>query len=253
MLSPSLRNFYNRVFVVTAQGFDDRQESVRHELGEGDFEFVFGVNKDSTSKEEMIANGVYDETLAIKLDRRNKAMTLGHICCSLGHRNVYRQIVENGIERALIFEDDAVTLPVPESEIEASLQNIPRDAELIYWGWRGTTKPPPHFKLKNWLYKRQHDLGLLKYTHTMIDNLYPTDFNDHFMKAGKTFLTHSYSVTLSAAEKLLKLNTPIVLNADNALMFAVLSGDVRAYISKQQFFGQRSLESDDPISSLTQS
>jgi len=251
MLSPALRNFHDGVFVVTAPGFEERQESVCRELGEGNFEFIFGINRNSTSKEELTAQGIYDEARAIKLDRSSKPMSLGHVCCSIGHANVYRHMIKNGIERALIFEDDVITLPVDEATIEASISNSPQDAELIYWGWKGNLGPPVHASLKKWLYKRQNDLGLLKYSHTMIDNLYPSEFNDHFLVAGKTFLTHAYTVTLSAAKKLLNWNTPIALNSDNALMYAVLSGDVRAYVSKEQFFGQRSQSGDDPISSQT--
>jgi hypothetical protein len=87
----------------------------------------------------------------------------------------------------------------------------------------------------------------------MIDNLYPSDFNEHFYRAGKTFLAHSYTVTLSAARKLLEWNTPVVLNADNALMYAVLNGDVRAYLSKRQLFSQRSQVVGDQLLSYTQS
>jgi GR25 family glycosyltransferase involved in LPS biosynthesis len=84
---------------------------------------------ESTSKEELTAQGVYDEARAIKLDRSSKPMSLGHVCCSIGHANVYRHIIEKGIERALIFEDDVITLPVDEAVIEASISNAPEDAE----------------------------------------------------------------------------------------------------------------------------
>jgi hypothetical protein len=34
MLSPALKNFHDDVFVITAPGFEERQESARRELGE---------------------------------------------------------------------------------------------------------------------------------------------------------------------------------------------------------------------------
>jgi GR25 family glycosyltransferase involved in LPS biosynthesis len=252
MLSPALRNFHDGVFVVTAPGFEDRQLHMRRVLGEGNFEFVLGINKSETSKEKLIADGSYDESRAIELDRSGKPMTLGHICCSISHANVYRHICKNNIKTALIFEDDAVAMAVDEATVEDIVAKVPDDAELIYWGWKSDAEPP-HAGLKKWLYKRQHDLGLLSYSHTMIDNLFPSDFNDHFYRAGKTFLAHSYTVTLEAARKLLEWNTPVVLNADNALMYAVLNGDVRAYLSKRQLFGQRSQVVGDQLHSHTQS
>ena len=251
MLSPALKNFHDGVFVITAPGFEERQESARRELGEGNFEFIVGINRDSTSKEELTAQGLYDEARAIKLDRSSKPMSLGHVCCSIGHRNVYQHVVDNKIERALIFEDDVVLNPIEENEIEPIVSDIPGDAELIYWGWSGGGYRPAHATLKQALYHVQHAIGVLKYDHTMIKNLYAEPYNDHFDVAGKRLLGHSYTVTLSAAEKLLKLNTPIALNADNALLYAVLRGEVRAYNSKVKLFGQRTMDRSDPLLTAT--
>jgi hypothetical protein len=36
-------------------------------------------------------------------------------------------------------------------------------------------------------------------------------------------------------------------------MYAVLNGDIKAYVSERKFFDQRSLDENDPIQSLTQS
>lgn len=238
---------------MTVKGFTDRQESTRRELGDGNFEFIYGIDKTTVSKEQMLADGIYDEARAVEIDRSSKPMTLGHICCSIGHANVYRHMVENGIERAMIFEDDVVVVPADEAYIAASVENAPADAELIYWGWTGVEKRPKFATAKQQLYKVQHSLGLLKYNHRMIDNLYPREHNKYFKVAGKHFCAHAYTLTLSGAKTLLRWNTPVVLNADNALMYAVMNGDLRSYVSTQQFFGQRSLDDNDPIQSLTQS
>jgi glycosyl transferase, family 25 len=251
MLSPAIKNFHDGVFVITAPGFEERQENARRELGPENFKFIFGINRESTSKEEMIANRVYDEARAIELDRSSKPMSLGHICCSIGHANVYRHMIENGIERALIFEDDVVANPIEEKEIESIVSDVPPDAELIYWGWSGGGYRPPHGFLKQTLYHVQHSVGVLKYDHTMIRNLYAEPYNDHFDVAGKRLLAHAYSLTLSAAEKLLQLNTPVALNADNALLYSVLGGEVRAYNSKRKLFGQRSMDTSDPLLTAT--
>lgn len=252
MLSKSLKDHHDGVFVVTVESFAERRANAVRELGEGNFEFIFSVDKAAVTKEQLIADGTYDEARAVEIDRRGKAMTLGHICCSLGHIRAYRGMLDNAIGRALIFEDDVVALPVAEASIEAAVRSIPRDADLIYWGWSGIEKRPIHGAAKQILYKAQHSLGFLKYNHTMIENLYPKEYNDHFRVAGKQFCSHAYTLTARGAEKLLEWNTPVALNADNALMYASMNGDIKAYISKQQFFGQRSLIDSDPIPSLTQ-
>ena len=251
MLSPALREFHDSVFVVTAPGFDERREHTTRELGAGNFEFVYSLNKASTSKQELIEQGVYDEQRAIELDRSSKPMTLGHICCSLGHRMIHERFLASDAQRCLIFEDDVVCLEDSEAEIELAVSNVPDDADLIYWGWEGGGFRPWYGGAKQVLYHTQYSLGLLTYDHTMIRNLYARPFNEHFDRAGKHFLAHAYSVTRRAAEILIKWNTPIRLNGDNALMYAVLSGDVSAYIVRKPLFGQRSADKDDSMQTLT--
>ena len=252
MLSESLRKYHDAVFVVTAPGFDERQESATKELGAGNFEFVFGVNKSQTSKEELMEDGIYDERRAMELDRSGKPMTLGAVCCSIGHANAYRQMIERGIKRALIFEDDLSVNPIAEEQIAAILNSLPEDHQLVYWGWSGVERKPRFGTLKQQIYKLQHSIGVLKYNPTMIDNLYPAEFNDHFDIAGKHFGAYAYTVILDAAEALLKWNSPVVLNADNALMYALLNGDLRGYVSRERLFGEHSQGSPGTIESTVQ-
>ena len=251
MLSPALQAFHDAVYVVTAPGFDQRQQHVREELGGGNFEFVFSLSKYDTSIESLTLNGTYDEAEAIRLDRSSKPMTLGHICCSLGHRRAYERFLATDGERCLIFEDDVIDLGVSESDIEAAITDAPSDADLIYWGWEGGGYRTAFGKVKQALYHVSYSLGTLKYNHTMIRNLYSRPFNAHFDRAGKHFLAHAYSVTRRGAEKLIEWNTPIRLNGDNCLLYAVLNGDVSAYIARKPLFGQGSAAKTGPLTTVT--
>lgn len=251
MLSPSLRSAFDRRYVLTIRSAADRHANVHEQLGDGNFELVYGVDRSDVTMEGFVADGTYDEMLARKTDRRNKPMTLGHICCSLGHRMIYETFLATDAERCLIFEDDVVVNDVPEETVEAMLSAMPADAELIYWGWEGGGYRPRLGRVKQMLYHAYHALGFLRYDHTMIRNLYARPFNEYFDIAGKHFMTHAYSVTRSAAESLIRLQTPIKLNADNALMYAVLSGEIRAYVAQPKLFDQRSADSSDPMTTLT--
>lgn len=244
-----MKNAHDRVFVVTAPGFDDRQESARLALGPDNFEFVFGVNKSSTTIEELAANGHYDEARAIALDRNDEPMSLGHICCSLGHQNAYRKIVEYRIARALIFEDDIVVNVSDDEKINAAAAAIPEDADLIYWSWQGGENVTRFAGLEKWSYKILYRLGRLKLTPVMIDNLYARPYDSNFKVAGKHFWTNAYTVTLAGAERLLDLNSPVVLNADKLITYAILTGAIRGYVSINKFFGQRSSDPNDELGS----
>jgi len=249
----SLHDFHDQRYVLTTEKNLDRQENLKKELKGWNLELFFGVDKTTTSKDQFEKDGVYDEQKAIETDRSKKPMTLGHICCSLGHRLIYEKFLESNHERVLIFEDDVTVFSEAECVIEEFVDAIPEDAEMIYWGWEGEAKRPPWASVKQGLYHLQHSLGVLSYNHKMIDNLYPREFNDHFSLAGKHFCAHAYTLTRAGAQKLVDWQTPIILNADNAIMYAILNGDLKAYISHTQFFSQASLDENSNIESLTQS
>lgn len=252
MLSPALRSFHDRVYVVTHPGAIERQEAVSVELGRGNFEFVFGIDKATVTKEELIDSRIYDEELAIRTDRHGRAMTLGHVCCALGHRRAYERMIEEGCERVLIFEDDVFGMQFGEDEIEIALGNIPADAELIYWGWRGGRFRPPLGLVQQAIFHARRAVGLERFNHRMISNFYMRRYNEHFHVSSANFLLHAYTITRNAAVRLIEMNTPICLNADHAPIHAILNGDIRGYVSARQFFGQRSIDPADPVESMTQ-
>lgn len=248
MLWPALRELHDSVLVVTADGFDDRHENVRRELGSGNFEFVYGVNKATTTVEELGASGVYDERRAIELDRSGKAMTLGAVCCSIGHRMAYEKFLETDGQRCLILEDDVRLGELSGDEISRIVADAPPDADLIYWGYNLGGRRSAGGIAKQAFYHVIHSLGILKYDHTMIRNMYDRPYNDHFDIAGKHLLAHAYTLSRRGAETLVKWNTPIALNADTNLMYVVMKNDVRGYVSKEQIIWQRSIDASDAMS-----
>lgn len=250
MLWPALKEIHDSVLVVTAKGFDDRHENARRELGDGNFELIYGVNKASTSMHEMIERGIYDEQRAIKLDRRDKSMTLAQICCSIGHRKAYEKFLETDGQRCLILEDDVRLGKISDDQIRRITADVPSDADLIYWGYNLGGRRPPSGIFKQAFYHVIHSVGILKYDHTMIRNLYDRPFNEHFDVAGKHLLAHAYTVSRRGAETLINWNTPIALSADANLMYAVMKNDVRGYVSRGQIIGQRSIDPSDTMITL---
>lgn len=248
-----LHDFHDHRYVLTTEKNLDRQENLKKELKGWDLELFFGVDKTQVSKEQFEKDGVYDEQKAMETDRSGKPMTLGHICCSLGHRLIYEEFLQTEHERVIIFEDDVTALPEAERDLSEIVDSIPEDAEMIYWGWEGDGSRPAWSSLKQALYHAQHSLGVLSYNHKMIVNLYPRTYNQYFSRAGKHFCAHAYTLTRSGAEKLIEWQTPVILNADNAIMYAILNGDLKAYISHKQVFSQASLDENSAIESLTQS
>lgn len=240
MLSKRFIDAHDAVYVVTAAGFEDRQRNATEELGEGNFEFIFGINMKDVAIDQLKADGVYDEQRAMSLNRGSNPMSLGEVCCAIGHKKAYQTMVERGIERALIFEDDVYVMLVDDGLISHALANTPDDADYIYWDWAGDDHRPWFAAIKEQLYLVEHRFGFLKWNPTMITNMYPRDFNGAFMLAGRHHFASAYTVTLDGARRLLEFNTPIALAADDAVRYLRMNDRFNAYLSKTRFFGQHS-------------
>jgi glycosyl transferase, family 25 len=253
MLFRSLHDCHDHRYVLTTGHNVVRQALLRDELPGWDVELFHGTDRRDVSMARLCAENVYDEAAAIAIDRSGRSMTTGAICCSLGHRMIHQAILQSTHQRVMIFEDDVRAIPAADAIVHELVQAIPDDAELIYWGWSGHAARPWFAPLKQSLYHVQHAVGLLSYNHTMIRNLYPRRYNQHFSGAGKQFCAHAYSLTRSGAEKLVRLQTPIIMNADNAMMHAILNGELKAYISLTRVFAQASLDVHSGVPSLTQS
>lgn len=252
MLSPLLRSFHDGIFVVTTQNAADRHENIRRELGTEGIEFVYSIDRNTVTKESLMADGTYDEAAAILEDPKGRVMTVGEVCCSVGHLRAYERIVELGCRRALVFEDDVVDLKVPEIVVSEILEHVPADADIIQWGWNGGRFPPTLGFLQKALSHVNYALGRSKHNHRRVRNMYMRRFNKHFHVAAVNFLAHAYTITGSAAEKFIAYNTPVRLPADHVLIHAMLDELVRGYVPIAQLFGQRSIDTSDPMASTTE-
>ena len=237
-----LNNFFDKIIIITLPRAGERQANIEKELAGLNYEFFFGEDKKQHTLEEVKRENIYNEKASMRLARSGNKMTLGHICCSWSHRKVYEEIIKNNWQKILIFEDDVVLIKENADQIEAILSQIPSTWELLYLGWMENEKVNLATKLKQTIYHIKHSLGLLKWNHTQIGNLYPRKFTKNLMHAGFHNCTHAFALTLSGAKKLIQLQTPIVFNADALLAHAITTQSVEAFISLPKIFTQASIE-----------
>jgi glycosyl transferase, family 25 len=234
-----LNQFFDKVFVITLRRAADRHEHIRQELKGLQYELFFGHDKKEFSIEELKQKGIYDEALARKRHRYGKAMPAGMIGCSWSHAEVYKTIVENGYQKTLILEDDVVIDKAQTGIWPEVLKELPADWELLYLGFAEKETAPPFAFAKKAVYHVQHFLGRLVYSHKTIRNLYPKKIARFLYKAGYHDCTHAYGLTLSAAEKLLALQTPISFFPDNLLAHAATNEMVNAYSTRPKIINQQ--------------
>lgn len=234
----SLQQYFDKILVVSVPRFTDRHERLNQSLEGLEYDFFWGADKQQLDYETAKTDGTYDERMAQKLQRQGKALNLGEIACSLSHRNLYAAMIENGWEKVLILEDDALPVTDNLAQLPAALQELPANWELVYLGYLKHEQVTSGLKVKQFFYKIISALGLMAWSYKMVSNLLPKPYSTHLKKAGFHDCTHAYAVTLAGAKKLLAAQTPVVYRADDLLSSTIMKGELVAFVTEPKFFDQ---------------
>jgi glycosyl transferase family 25 len=226
-----LNEYYDKVYVISVKAAEHRRKLFTERFAGLNYSFFFGADKNNISINELIEKNIYNEELTKKNHRYTKTMMPGEIACALSHRMIYEEMLQNNYSRVLIFEDDAI----PDTEglkmIPAILSEIPSNNELLMWGWGKNDEDGFTASLKKSGYHLLHTLGLLKWDHTIINNLFARPFSTHLKKAGFHDYAHAYGITKAASEKLIQMQTPVQYIADNLLAYAITKNIINGYIA----------------------
>jgi len=225
-----LNNYYGKIYVLSVKAAESRRRLFDQRFAGLNYSFFFGADKNNFTTEELIEKNIYNEELTKQHHRYAKVMKPGEIACSWSHRMMYEDMLKNNYDRVLIFEDDAIPHPEMMKQIPAILSEVPADCELLMWGWDKNGESGLSSFLKKTGYAVQRSLGLLKWNHTIIKNLFAKPYSANLKKAGFHDYTYAYGITKSGAEKLLQMQTPIQYIADNLLAHAITKNIVSGYI-----------------------
>ena len=225
-----LNKYYDHIYVISVQSASKRRESFAERFSGLNYSFFYGADKKDFTKEQLIEEKIYSEDLTRKHHRYHKTMRVGEIACSWSHKMVYEDMLKKNFNKVMIFEDDAVPEPAILKNVDIILSEVPGDCELLMWGWAKNGKSGPDSLLKKIVYHIQHSLGMLKWGHQVIRNMYASPYSNHLKKAGFHDFAHAYAINRSGAEKFLQMQTPIQYIADNLLAFAIVKNVVNGYI-----------------------
>ncbi len=227
---------YDKIYVLSVPAAEARRKIFSERFRGLDYSFYYGADKNNFTIPELVEKKIYSEALTVKHHRFGKSMKPGEIACAWSHRMIYEEIMEKGFNRVMIFEDDAVPDLNRLQEIPRILEKIPRDCELFYWGWGKNGNAGFGGRVKQAFYHLQHGVGFLKWDHQMIRNLYARTYADNIRKAGFHDYTYAYDIKRSAAEKLIRLQTPLQYIADNLLAHAATHEIIKAFIAYPPVF-----------------
>lgn len=231
-----LNAHYDHVYVLSVAAADHRRKQFKERFDGLQYDFFYGADKDRFSLEQLIADGIFQETLARQRHRFGKTLRPGEIACSWSHRMIYEDMLAKGYARVLILEDDAVPDLNALQNIANALSELPADAELVFWGWGKNGTRGWGGRWKQLTYHVQHALGLLKWNHRIIRNLYARPHNRYWKRAGFHDFTYAYALSAAGAQKLIPLQTPIQYIADNLLAHAATEEKLIAYTAWPKMF-----------------
>lgn len=213
------------IFVISLPKSLKRRESMEKQFSDLGLNFEYskiteikdlehlGADIWSTKLEEKFNNGEYQK---------------GEIACASSHRNVYQKMVEENIGKALICEDDIIIY----KDFKNILENLSKINDV---DWLQIDYPKSGFGFfVNWLKANQVRIkNNLFYSFIFLLKLFPmillctyefllekiiVNFTKNKYKEvyffRKLFFASCYIVTLDAARKLLKAQTPLMYTAD---------------------------------------
>lgn len=128
-----------------------------------------------------------------------KRLNNAEIGCFLSHHNLYKQILEDGHETALILEDDCLFLEGYKDVVEQALKDIPNDWDMLYLGQANydSIKIAQSPELK---------------THAIKDNV-----SGRLYKASRCWLTHAYVVNKKCLPYLIEGTKVLYASIDGVL------------------------------------
>ncbi len=246
----SLNSFFDKIYVITLKRATHRHEHLIKELEGLNYTIFYGQDKLEFDIKDLERKNIYNEELARKHHRYHKPMPAGMIGCSWSHKLIYEEVIRNNFQKILIMEDDIVIDKQTIKLFSHALNDLPKDWELFYLGYDKHEQIKPLDYLKIGVYHLQRFLGMLKYNHTIIGNLYPKKITKYICTAGYHDHTHAYAITTAGAEKLNQLQTPIKFFPDNLLAYAATNEIIKSYIVKPKMINQLSQNPEKRIYSF---
>lgn len=185
-----------KVFVVNLKREPKKREHITRECQRLGLDFeIYDAVDGSTLPEDFLKKNV--------LDYGHNFLTKGEIGCALSHINLYKKIVEDNLDHALILEDDAVLGDKLNDFLTAF------DARIPHAGYR-------------------EGVYLLTGNHHYVENQRRMLSSFSIYPVRWATMTNGYIITKKAAKTLANFLLPIKFEADTFEVFQPLAG-VKVY------------------------
>jgi glycosyl transferase family 25 len=242
-----LNAYFDKIYVISIErNFEARIPKLKENLKGLNYEIFKGV--DGKYLTDLQINEIYNDQIAKKKfsdyclysfgHRVDRSFTKSEIGCAQSHLKVYIDVIEKGYQKVLIFEDDAKIVSENINLITELLKEIPKDCELLYWGYRWYDSESKLSRFKRLLINTPINFifNLFRKVKINLSERYPKRYNKYVWKSGYHCGAHAYSINLETAKKLVSYNSPIIMLADQ--LFAELNreNEINAYVTVPLIF-----------------
>jgi glycosyl transferase family 25 len=179
---------FNQIFVISLKRSQERRESISKQLDELGFKFEFVDAVDGRNLNDVQLSKYSAKASMMASGRELSPAEIG---CALSHLGIYHKIMDEGIERAIIFEDDSV-IKEDFPAILANWKKIPKDWEIFLFC---------HAEQKMQFWRRWGKPTIYK-------NYYCATFRGH------VGLTSAYAINRRGVQKMLAYAYPVRMAAD---------------------------------------
>lgn len=214
------------ILVINLKRRSDRKDKITLELekyGLTDYAFLEAVDGTDPGVFSKIRN-LYNEKRA---NRINRKLAPGEVATALSHQKAYKQIIKNSLSGAIILEDDAI-LSKEFAKFANREYDLDLNVDLINLGYYTSNQnlkrdeAIPDYDVKNVSVKNvrylEDDISISKvyFQEDVVDSEHKL-YTPKYPSLDLDFIhgMHSYYVSLNGAKKLIKLNTPIMVESDN--------------------------------------
>ena len=215
----ALNEYFDVVWVLTIARNANRRAHIERQLHGLRFEYYDGTDGRTIKQSDPRVD--FEQASAAN----GRRFLPNEAACALSHVGMLQAVVDRGLKRALILEDDAALVPNARRWIPYCLERLPDDWELFYLGYRDG-------ELRGYLRELQERLGRARNSEEVVSRTVGRGLRT---AAGHEF-TLAYAVTLEGARKLLQGVYPIRDVADGWIERKVLMREVSAYISIPKIF-----------------
>lgn len=219
-----LNGFFDRIYVISLERSETRREIIRDSLPGLEYQYYWGVDGREHSMDDFINEGLYNSQMAqiIKVlnNQPKQDMLKNAIACALSHLGVYRNMLENNMERVLVLEDDIILGDDASSTaLKRGISELPDNWDLLYLGHLNNNLKPGLSSLvrQKITYPLLNYIGYKRYNPVYHANRYPQEYSGALCQAGYHYGAHAYALSASGAKKLLRYQTPVTKEIDIAI------------------------------------